>query len=138
MGSSGSAVSDLQEALDTLGFDPGEIDGVFGEDTRSAVIAFQQSKAISADGVVGPTTWLNINEADQSRPMLQQGSEGLPVRLLQSRLSAAGFAVGDVDGVFGSNTDAAVRELQRQAELATDGIVGPRTWAAVDAIVGTG
>ena len=82
-GSTDPAVRDLQEALKVLGYDPGPIDGTFGSATETAVKAFQQAKGITVDGVVGKVTWINIDEADQSEPVLNIGSTGLPVRRAQ-------------------------------------------------------
>ncbi len=96
--------------------------------------AFQQAKGIDVDGIVGRITWINIDEADQSHPVLRKGSSGLPVRRLQSRMSAVKFDTGGVDGVFGAKTEAAVRQLQQQARLEVDGVVGPKTWDVVDAL----
>ena len=89
-GSDDPAVKDLQEALKTLGYDPGAADGRFGAQTEAAVKAFQLAREIAADGVVGRVTWINIDEADQSHPVIKAGSAGLPVRRLQSRMSAVG------------------------------------------------
>ena len=50
-------VRGLQEILRRLGYNPGGIDGRFGSRTRSAVSAFQSSKSLRADGVVGRNTW---------------------------------------------------------------------------------
>jgi peptidoglycan hydrolase-like protein with peptidoglycan-binding domain len=133
-GSTDPAVKDLQEALKTLGFDPGPADGIFGEQTENAVKQFQQARGIPVDGVVGRVTWINIDEADQSHPVLTLGSTGLPVRRLQSRMSAVGFDMGGVDGRFGPKTDAAVRKLQQDFNLTVDGIVGQQTWQVVDAL----
>ena len=122
-GSNDPAVRDLQEALKTLGYDPGPVDGLFGAATESAVKKFQQARGIAADGVVGRVTWINIDEADQSDPILNVGSTGLPVRRLQSRMSAVGYDTGGVDGRFGSKTEAAVRKLQQDFQLGVDGVV---------------
>ena len=46
----------LQQALQAAGFSPGAIDGSFGLGTEAAVLAFQRSKGLAADGVVGPNT----------------------------------------------------------------------------------
>jgi putative chitinase len=54
--SSGPDVKDLQQKLKDLGFDPKGVDGRFGPGTRDAVIAFQQSKGLQADGIAGPAT----------------------------------------------------------------------------------
>ncbi len=56
LGSSGQRVSRLQRQLKKLGFNPGALDGDFGPATHSAVIAFQQSEGLLADGVTGPRT----------------------------------------------------------------------------------
>jgi len=55
-GSSGPDVTNLQQKLKDLGFDPNGVDGHFGPGTRDAVIAFQQSKGLQADGIAGPNT----------------------------------------------------------------------------------
>ena len=128
-GSKDPAVRDLQAALKTLGHDPGPADGVFGPRTERAVRAFQQAREIPVDGIVGRVTWINIDEADQSTPLLRPGATGLPVRRLQSRMSAVGFDTGGVDGRYTAKTEAAVRDLQQRARLDVDGIVGPKTWA---------
>src|SRR5262245_2302166 len=116
-GSNDPAVRDLQEALKVVGFDPGPLTGVFGEQTESAVKKFQQAREIPADGVVGRVTWINIDEADQSHPVLRTGSTGLPVRRLQSRMSAVGFDTGGVDGRFGAKTETAGDHLQQELRL---------------------
>ena len=55
-GSSGPDVLTLQSTLKQLGFDPKGVDGVFGAGTEAAVKAFQTSKGLTPDGMVGPAT----------------------------------------------------------------------------------
>jgi putative chitinase len=55
-GSTGPEVTALQTKLKQLGFDPNGTDGNFGPGTKAAVIAFQQSKGLTADGKAGPAT----------------------------------------------------------------------------------
>lgn len=55
-GSSGAAVKTLQNKLISLGYLTGTADGVFGAKTKTAVIAFQSAKGLTADGVVGTKT----------------------------------------------------------------------------------
>ena len=112
-GSSDPAVRDLQEALKALGYDTAPVDGVFGAKTESAVKKFQQAREIAVDGVVGRITWINIDEADQSHPVLKVGSTGLPVRRLQSRMSAVGFNTGGVDGRFGARLKQQLRSCSK-------------------------
>lgn len=56
VGDKGEQVVKLQQALLAKLFNPGDIDGTFGEGTRSAVLAFQKSNNLLADGVAGPRT----------------------------------------------------------------------------------
>ena len=137
-GSTDPAVRDLQEALEALGYDPGPIDGTFGTTTEAAVKAFQYAKGITVDGIVGKVTWINIDEADQSEPVLKLGSTGLPVRRAQKRMSLVGYDVGGVDGRYGTRTEAAVQTLQQQRAIAVDGVVGPQTWAIIDSLESEG
>jgi putative chitinase len=54
--SEGAEVVKLQERLKELGFNPGKIDGDFGPGTEAAVVAFQKSEGLLADGIVGVNT----------------------------------------------------------------------------------
>jgi N-acetylmuramoyl-L-alanine amidase len=158
-GSQGNEVSELQAALKLLGYFPGNVDGYFGESTVVAVTQFQQSAGIESDGVVGSTTWNRLfppatggdtysqpmnppaerrepnpsrpAESSNSFPILRRGARGAAVLGLQARLRAIGVFSGEVDGVFGEATEAAVSSAQRQFELEPDGIVGPATWEAI-------
>jgi len=56
LGSIGQDVIELQQKLTDKGFSPGTIDGDFGENTKQAVIAFQRSVGLTADGIVGTDT----------------------------------------------------------------------------------
>src|SRR3990167_4173116 len=55
-GSSGNSVLQIQQALKAAGFDPGPLDGKYGPKTMAAVSAFQQSKGLKVDSIVGPQT----------------------------------------------------------------------------------
>ena len=61
-GSSDSSVRKLQKNLKELGFNPGRVDGVFGPATKAAVIAFQKSKGMVADGNVEPKMLSALNQ----------------------------------------------------------------------------
>jgi N-acetylmuramoyl-L-alanine amidase len=64
-------------------------------------------------------------------PVLRSGSRGLAVTRLQQRLRNLGFFTGVADGVFGGETEDAVRSAQRNFGLDADGIVGGATWDAL-------
>lgn len=51
-----SKISAIQSSLNNKGFSPGEVDGIWGRRTISAVKEFQQSEGLTVDGVVGPNT----------------------------------------------------------------------------------
>ena len=55
----GSDVAQLQSILELIGYNPGEIDGIFGTRTEEAVKAFQRNNGLSPDGIVGPKTYEN-------------------------------------------------------------------------------
>ena len=62
-------------------------------------------------------------------PMLYRGYTGDAVKTLQEKLNAKGFDSGNVDGIFGAKTYAAVTAFQKANGLGVDGIVGKLTWA---------
>jgi len=63
----------------------------------------------------------------QPFPLVKRPTDRFPVRPLQQLLRARGQTVA-VDGIFGPQTEAAVRAFQSSRGLAADGIVGPQTW----------
>ena len=134
-GCTGDAVKTLQEKLNAKGFDSGNVDGIFGAKTHAAVTAFQKANSLGVDGIVGKLTWAKLYDATPvnvtpvtTQPMLRTGSRGDAVRKLQELLNAKGYTCGNVDGIFGSKTYAAVLAFQKANGLGADGIVGPLTW----------
>lgn len=138
-GSRGDMVRRLQNGLIRAGFDIGtQVDGLFGTRTQSAVRSFQRSKRLPETGVVDFNTWLAIAPYLDSRDIyLRRGDRGMLVRVAQTALARAGFNPGSSDGVFGPNTQNAVRAFQQAKGLTVDGIIGPRTWTALMAYLGT-
>ncbi|NGO15366.1 helix-turn-helix domain-containing protein [Streptomyces sp. HC44] len=55
-------VVEAQCLLARHGFDPGDTDGVYGEKTKSAALAFQEKRGIAVDGIVGPDTWRELRK----------------------------------------------------------------------------
>lgn len=58
---------------------------------------------------------------------------GEDVRNVQTILAACGFDPGAIDGKYGPKTEAAVRSFQAKSKLEVDGVVGSKTWAALEA-----
>jgi peptidoglycan hydrolase-like protein with peptidoglycan-binding domain len=146
-GAKGPQVIELQQLLSRVGFKPGPADGAFGPHTKAAVEAFQRAHGLEPDGVVGPKTWGALREATApapvappiptapaapaAQPTLKLGSRGPAVAEAQRLLRQAGLKPGPADGDFGPRTQAAVQAFQHQQGLTADGIVGPKTWAAL-------
>lgn len=132
-------------------------DGIFAEDTESAVRRFQEVFNLTPDGIIGKSTWYSIQnvyigvkrlndlnsegitpeEITQQYPgALAEGSVGDGVRNLQYFLAYLSqfydtIPAPAIDGVFGAATRAAVESAQRTFDLNTDGIVGEETWYAL-------
>ena len=125
-GSDGQPVRSLQYLLRARGHTVA-VDGAFGAGTDRAVRAFQRSRGLTVDGVVGPATWRALLIT------VRRGSRGDAVRAVQDQFQFRNQS-GDpskglrVDGIFGADTERSVRAFQRAVELPADGIVGPRTW----------
>lgn len=77
---------------------------------------------------------VNGGSVSMSHPVLKSGSRGDSVRYLQSLLNRHGSAIA-LDGIFGVATDKAVRAYQAKQKLTVDGIVGAKTWSALEAPV---
>jgi N-acetylmuramoyl-L-alanine amidase len=113
-----------------------ETSDVYDEQVAQAVRAFQQRRGLIVDGVLGPHTHIALDGAHWKLGdrmlshipghMLQ----GDDVAELQERLLSLGFTPDRVDGVFGTNTEQAVRRFQSGVGLAVDGSVGPQTLRA--------
>jgi murein DD-endopeptidase MepM/ murein hydrolase activator NlpD len=132
-GVSGADVRALQQRLGPLGHDPGAVDGHFGTRTESAVKSFQRSIGVAVDGIVGRVTKAAITgvERQPDSEVLSIGSRSEQVRRLQRALGAKGFDPGPADGIFGPLTLTAVLSFQKYEKLYVDGLVGPRTSAAL-------
>ncbi|MBS2031832.1 MAG: peptidoglycan-binding protein [Deltaproteobacteria bacterium] len=142
-GSSGAAVSTMQQLLTNAGYSTGGVDGSFGQKTLAALLSFQHAHGLSADGVCGPNTWAALKGAHSStgttpspapsggsHATIQQGAKGSEVTELQQLLNKYGFSCS-VDGNFGPGTAAEVRAYQSSRGLGADGVVGPATWSAL-------
>ncbi len=148
LGDSGPAVAQITGLLERIGllgdpadpsYDAGGLDGaaVFDSRIELAVRTFQQQRGLTVDGVVGPLTFRRLGEArwrlgDRILTHLPGNlTAGDDVYTLQGRLLDLGFRVGRVDGYFGPETEAGVREFQRNFGIPPDGTCGPATLKAL-------
>lgn len=132
-----------------------DIDGIFGPQTRNAVIAYQKMMGLPQTGVVNQETWNALISTYQAvvrvRPIeewlpgtvgfpnifLVEGMSGEEVRRAQELINiiARGYpAVGTVtvDGAFGPATRASVVAIQKQLGLPETGAIGPLTWEGMN------
>jgi N-acetylmuramoyl-L-alanine amidase len=142
-GAHGEAVVALHELLDTAAASLPRADAPdrFGAATEEVVRSFQRARGIQVDGICGRDTWTALEEARhplgsrllaQRRPMLR----GDDVRALQQWLNRLGFDPGRDDAIFGPDTESALREFQRAAGVASDGVFGPETGRALERVGG--
>lgn len=156
LGSRGEDVKVVQQRLQELGYFKSRPNGNFGSLTRSALIRFQRDNGLTPDGEVGRETetvlfgsrslpqidnFDSYSDSDRllgqtpierfdsgiRRNLLQRGDRGEDVSFLQQLLARQGFYYGDIDGVFGSQTEQAVISFQRAKNLFPDGIAERET-----------
>jgi peptidoglycan hydrolase-like protein with peptidoglycan-binding domain len=128
----GGGVAALQRALGVAS------DGAFGPQTLAALRSYQRSHGLAVDGIAGPATRASLGlgsgpvirtaSATTGRPgaaRARRARHGGGVRALQRSLGVP------ADGVFGPQTELALRRYQRSRGLAADGVAGPATRAAL-------
>ena len=138
LGSSGDDVKRLQRVLARMMVTSpfGPITGTFDVELDTAVRSYQSSEGLTVDGIVGPVTWSHLPPYREASPRLQNGSTGPVVAWLQLVLAGTVIAAdwapytGPLDGRWGLQTDASLRDLQSTKGVTVDGIVGDQTWFA--------
>ncbi|MDZ8091932.1 MAG: peptidoglycan-binding protein [Nostoc sp. DedQUE05] len=128
-GKTGAAVTRLQQRLRQLGYFKTNPTGNFGRITKDAVIAFQRSYRITANGIVNRQTW---NALMGSSPTPGRSSLSTQqVRELQVRLRQLGYLNADATGNVGPMTREAVIAFQRNNGLPVDGIANAQVLDSV-------
>ncbi|MEU4425102.1 N-acetylmuramoyl-L-alanine amidase [Actinoplanes sp. NPDC024001] len=136
-GDTGPAVSEIRSILAGLELLADAEPDAFDEAVETAVRAFQQSRGLSVDGMVGDETWGALDAARWrlgSRTLFHSVPDALvgeDVRALQERLLEMGYDTGRPDAIYGARTARAVAQFQREVGLAPDGSCGPQTMKAL-------
>ncbi|MBR7100977.1 MAG: peptidoglycan-binding protein [Clostridia bacterium] len=158
-GDTGSEVFELQYLLALIGDYNEELpritpDGIYGANTKDAVLAFQRSYGLNETGTVGFATWDQLYKAYlgilESLPegyfdsstmpypgyVLRAGSSGPAVTALQEYLNYIGNTYSEipkltVDGSYGPSTENAVRVYEGLKGFNQSGIVSSRLWNAI-------
>jgi N-acetylmuramoyl-L-alanine amidase len=137
-----SIVRALLLKIGALGPGAAAVDPIlFDAELDRAVRAFQQDHGLIADGIVGRQTALALDGArwrlgDRTLVLTSGGHwmRGEDVSALQERMVVLGVHAGPVDAIFGPETEASLRELQRGLGLPPDGIAGPAVFEALGAL----
>ena len=83
--------------------------------------------------IIGVVTSIFIASTEKNivQALSKYGSRGSEVRTIQEKLKRWGYYNGNVDGIYGSQTTAAVKSFQRKNGLTVDGIAGTNTLRAM-------
>lgn len=155
-GDEGIQVRVIQYYLGVIGYFDDQIpvpiiDGVFDQNTKDAVIAFQNKYGLTPDGIVGRETWNKMTEVYQSTianlppEYMTQSNEIYPGRLLTKGMTGddvttlqqflqvlstkdTSLPQVQVTGEFDDATENAVKEIQARYDIPVNGAVGPITW----------
>ncbi|ERT58791.1 MULTISPECIES: peptidoglycan-binding protein [Megasphaera] len=149
-GDRGPQILEIQQALNAAGYAV-DADGDYGSGTAGAVRAFQTSHGLDIDGIIGAQTYKAIMgkalPENKCSHFVQKKTDAASagtgqtiapmavtadneIQVVQQALASHGYSVV-IDGVFGSGTEQAIREFQRQRGLDADGIVGKATFYAL-------
>jgi N-acetylmuramoyl-L-alanine amidase len=114
---------------------------VFGIATEAALRAFQEVRGLRVDGLCEQLTWTALQEAswelgDRHLNLRAPNLRGDDVAELQRVLGQLGFDTGRVDGIYGPQSERAVRDFQDNTGLAADGVCGYETFAALRRVGG--
>lgn len=129
----------VQDALHRAGSYGGAVDGVWGQDSQTALQQFQQSHSLQVTGQMNPATvqalgldtarLLQIAPPQSEPPPMRLGPDA--IRNIQGRLRQLGYYQGATDGVWGAGTQAAVASLQQNRGLQPTGQLTPQTVTAM-------
>ncbi|GAB1514816.1 peptidoglycan-binding domain-containing protein [Actinophytocola sp. KF-1] len=151
-GDQGRHVLALQLRLRNEGYKYLQGTGYYGSQTLRAVQDFQRRHGIRASGIVGSKTWhalvgklpklVTTNFMGKPAFGIQPGERNqYKVRLLGAMLARVypyyldETHNGTYRGVYDASMQKAVRDFQRRAGIKASGIVGPKTWAALDEVI---
>ena len=152
-GDRGVIVRTIQSELAKKGFYTGAISGNYDSATVNAVKAFQKKNSLKADGVAGADTQellfgaglsssststprptaepTPLPEMEKPRTTVRKGSKGADAKLVQQRLIELKYLTGKADGVFGTQSVAALKAFQTKNKLVADGVAGSGTNAVL-------
>ena len=129
-GNRGDMIAELQDRLAAAGYLTGASDGIYGEDTAAAV---EQTLSLLGGVETGEAKKENKKEIKKEQKNKKdmhytKGDRGSEIKTLQNKLRRAGYLDGEADGIYGNDTESAVRALQEEHGLSVTGNVDDATW----------
>lgn len=99
----GDDVAELQQRLGALGFDPGRVDGIFGQDTRDALESFQRNAGLQPDAICGPNSVKSLRQLGGRDRMdtVTEVRERELLRASQREMGECHIVVGEYGGLDG-------------------------------------
>lgn len=148
-GDRGESVRAMQNRLTELGFFAGDVDGIYGDETQTAVKNFQTANGLANTGTADEITIARMRSEEavakdaylealvaqarqkESQMVAQPGDEGEAVLQVQNRLVELGYASGEASGRFGNATAESVSAFQAANGLPVTGAVNVATYDAL-------
>jgi len=130
LGAQGQLIVDLQTSLRTLGFGPGSLDGVYGQDTAAAVRGYQTKASLPATGAVADDQWTPITgmsapDVEQRSLQLTSTFEGHGYGLAQGNWDGAWLTWGIVGFTLKhGEIQTIIADVDRQASATIDAAFG--------------
>ena len=130
----------MQIVLKSYGYYNGQIDGIFGNNSKQSLILFQLNNQIEPDGIIGnETCTLLLNKSNIQKYKIIKTIEAQntinpysqEIYDAQLILKDLGLYLSAVDGINGEGTKKAVKEFQSKSGLVADGVIGSKTKAAL-------
>jgi len=135
----------LQIVLKSYGYYDGKIDGEFGSNSKNALLKFQSSNNIDADGIVGNeicNLFLDKNSIIKNNSskainvdvQVKNSNQNYSKELYDAQiiLKDLGLYTSTIDGIDGPSTKKALKSFQTKAGLVSDGVLGPLTLSALE------
>lgn len=124
-------LKDIQYKLTQLGFDTRGTDGLMGKNTQRAFLKYRQAKQLGNPNYTHLDALLVMNvdstlkqqekEKEATQKKQQKAQQEQQVRYIQSGLSALGYRIGRIDGMFGSKTANAIKAFQKKQGMTPTG-----------------
>jgi len=122
----------IQQSLNELGYNSGEVDGVLGKKTISAIKKYQLDNNLNVDGKISESLLQNLNKTLTTKKLSDRKENEIGISItnafkltlqIQEKLYEFGYDPGPADGMIGKQTIIAIKKYQKKNQLEVDGKV---------------